>query len=185
MRLTLHTMLSLDGVMQAPGGADEDRDGGFQHGGWSFPYCDETFGATMVDWISRADAFLLGRRTYDIFEGFWPKVTDMNDPIAAMLNSKPKYVVSSTRSTVDWEGASLITGDVLAEVKRLKGMRGAELQVHRSGRLARTLIAHDLVDEYRLLWFPMRLGADKRLFSEDSGASALRLVSATTTSTGS
>jgi dihydrofolate reductase len=177
-------MLSLDGVMQAPGGPDEDRDGGFEHGGWSYPYGDEDFGAAMVGWMSHADAFLLGRKTYEIFEGFWPSVTDASDLIAARLNSKPKYVVSSTRTSVGWEGSSLVSGDVLAEVARLKALPGDELQVHGSGRLAQTLIAHDLVDEFRLLWFPVRLGHGKRLFSEETGAFALRLLSATTTSKG-
>ena len=185
MRLTLHTFLTLDGIMQAPGGPDEDPDGGFAHGGWSFPYGDEGFGAAMAGWFGHASAFLLGRKTYEIFSGHWPRVTDPADPIARKLNALPKYVASATlTASPAWHNSSVLRGDVRAEVTRLKKLPGDELQVHGSGELAQALIAHELIDEYRLLYFPVHVGSGKRLFRQDTKAAALRLVSTTTTSTG-
>jgi dihydrofolate reductase len=184
MRLTLHTFLTLDGVLQAPGGPDEDRDGRFEHGGWSFPYGDQDFGVAVGGWFDQADAFLLGRKTYQIFAGHWPRVTDPGDPVASKLNTLPKYVASTTLGTADWHNSSLLGGDVAAEVAKLKERPGRELQVHGSGQLAQTLIEHDLVDEYRLLYFPVHLGSGKKLFRDGARAAALRLLSATTTSTG-
>jgi dihydrofolate reductase len=184
MRLTLHTFLTLDGVLQAPGGPDEDPDGHFEHGGWSFPYGDEDFGTAMTGWFTRADAFLLGRKTYEIFSGHWPKVTDEGDPIAGKLNALPKYVASKTLSSVDWHNSVLLSGDVVAEVTKLKEQPGDELQVHGSGALAHTLIDNDLIDEYRLLVFPVHLGSGKKLFRDGGRPAALRLTSSTTTSTG-
>ncbi len=184
MRLTLHTFLTLDGVMQAPGGPDEDPDGGFPHGGWSFPYGDQDFAAAMGGWFAQAGAFLLGRKTYQIFRGHWPRVTDPGDPIASKLNALPKYVVSTTLTSVDWHNSSLLGSDVAAEVAKLKERPGDELQVHGSGALAHTLIDHDLIDEYRLLFFPVHLGSGKKLFRDGAKAAALRLTRATTTSTG-
>ncbi len=184
MKLTLHTFLSLDGVMQAPGGPGEDPDGGFPYGGWSFPYGDEDFAATMAGWFGLVDAFLLGRRTYQIFSGFWPNVTDPGDPIASRLNALPKYVASTTLGTVEWANASLLGGDVAAAVAKLKEQPGRELQVHGSGGLAQTLIEHDLVDEYRLLYFPVHLGTGKKLFRDGARPGALRLLSTKTTGSG-
>jgi dihydrofolate reductase len=184
MRLTLHTFLTLDGVLQAPGGPDEDRDGGFEHGGWSFPYGDQDFGTAMTGWFTNADAFLLGRKTYEIFSSHWPHVTEADDPIANKLNTLPKYVASTTLGSVGWHNSSLLGGDVVAEVAKLKERPGNELQVHGSGALAHTLIDADLIDEYRLLYFPVHLGSGKKLFQDGAKAASLRLLDATTTSTG-
>ena len=133
MRLTLHTFLTLDGVMQAPGGPEEDPEGGFEHGGWSFPYADQDFGAAMSSWFGQVDAFLLGRKTYQIFSAYWPKVTDANDPVASKLNALPKYVASTTLTSLDWHNSVLLDGDLVTEVVKLKQKPGNELQVHGSG----------------------------------------------------
>jgi len=183
MRLTLHTFLTLDGVMQAPGGSDEDREGGFTHGGWSFPYGDEEFANPMIGWFEHADAFLLGRKTYDIFNGYWPQHDDPADPIASKLNRLPKHVASRTRSTFEWANTTQIS-DVVAEVTKLKEQPGDELQVHGSGDLVRTLIEHDLIDEYRLMIFPVHLGSGKKLFTDGARPASLRLLSTKATSAG-
>ena len=184
MRLTLHTFLTLDGVMQSPGDRNEDPDGPFEYGGWQFEYGDEEVGAAIAGWFQKAEAFLLGRKTYQIFSAYWPNVTDPDNPIATKLNALPKYVASTTLDAVEWAHSSLLGADVPAAVARLKAQPGGELQIHGSGVLARTLIDHDLIDEYRLLCFPLHLGTGKRLFQDGVRAGALRLVSSTTTSGG-
>jgi dihydrofolate reductase len=181
--LTLTTFLTLDGVMQAPGGPGEDESGGFRHGGWVFPLADAVMGETMMDIFSKADAFLLGRGTYDIFAAHWPRVTDAQDPVAGALNTLPKHVASRTRSQFDWN-RSFLVGDVTAAVPALKARYQRELQVHGSAGLCQTLIAHDLVDEYRLLVFPVVLGTGKRLFGPGAIPTTLSLISSRTTSTG-
>ena len=184
MKLIIQTFLSVDGVMQAPGAPDEDRSGGFAHGGWLVPYADEDFGRLVTAWIEQASAFLLGRGTYEIFAAHWPKVTDAQDVIARALNGLPKYVASTTLKTAEWHDTTLIAGDVVAAVRALKRDGSGELQVHGSPGLAQTLITNDLVDEYRLFVHPVVLGSGKRLFGAGAVPAALRLTATTTTSTG-
>jgi dihydrofolate reductase len=181
--LTVTAFVSLDGVMQGPGHPDEDRSGGFGRGGWLVPHVDEAFGQTMSAIFTRVDAFLLGRGTYQIFAGYWPKVTDPKDPIAGPLNALPKYVASRTLETVDWNGASLVR-DVAAAVKDLKAKHAREIQVHGSPGLLQTLFAEDLVDVLTVLQFPVVLGAGKRLFAGGAAPMGHRLVSTTTTTKG-
>ncbi len=183
-KLIVTTFLSLDGVMQAPGGPEEDRTDGFEHGGWLVPYADDDLGRFMDPWITAADGFLLGRKTYEIFAAHWPRVADKGDPVAAALNGRPKYVASRTLDRVEWKNSTLIKGDVVEEVSRLKSRPGGEIQVHGSSGLAQTLIKNDLIDEYRLWFFPVVLGRGKRLFGTGSVPTALRLVDTRTTSTG-
>ena len=184
MKLTMTTFLSLDGVIQGPGAPDEDRSDGFDQGGWLVPYADEDMMKFVAQWFAAADAFLLGRKTYEIFAAYWPHVTDPNDPIAGKLNSRPKYVASKTLDRVEWNGSTLIKSEVAQEVAKLKARPGNELQVHGSANLVQTLMRHNLIDEYRFWVYPVILGRGKRLFMEGSGASALKLVATKTTSTG-
>jgi dihydrofolate reductase len=175
-KLVVGTFTTLDGVMQAPGGPDEDRDGGFRHGGWLVPYFDEKFLEIMTDWTRRAGAFLLGRRTYEIFAGSWPKSTDPADEIATALNTRPKFVASRTLDTLAWNNSHLLRGDVAEEVAKLKTQEGGEIQVHGSSNLIQTLLKHDLVDTLRIWQFPVVLGTGKRLFGEGTIPRSFRLV---------
>ena len=183
-KLVVGTFLTLDGVMQAPGGPDEDRDGGFEHGGWSVNFWDEMMGRLIVEQMQLPDALLLGRRTYEIFAAHWPRVTDPNDPVAAKLNSVRKYVVSRTLSRAEWRNSSVISQDAAAHVGRLKEEHGGEIQVAGSGNLIQTLLKHDLVDEFRLWIFPVIVGSGKRLFAAGTLPGAFRLVDAQVSSTG-
>jgi dihydrofolate reductase len=175
-KLVVGTFLTLDGVMQAPGGPNEDREGDFEHGGWLVPYFDEKFGEIMTDWTTRAGAFLLGRKTYEIFAGSWPNATDPADAAAAALNTRPKYVASRTLKSLDWNHSFLIQGDVAKEVAKLKAEEGGEIQVHGSGDLLQTLLRRDLVDTLRIWQFPVVIGSGKRLFGEGTIPLSFRLV---------
>jgi len=183
-KLVVGTFLTLDGVMQAPGGPNEDREGGFRHGGWLVPYSDEKFGALMTEWTKRAGAFLLGRKTYEIFAASWPTSTDPADEIATALNTGPKYVASRTLDKVNWNNSHLLKRDVAEEVAKLKVQEGAEIQVHGSGNLLQTLLKHNLVDTLRLWQFPVVIGTGKRLFAEGTIPGSFRLVDTRQTGTG-
>lgn len=173
MKLTVQTFLTLDGVMQAPGGPEEDPSGNFIHGGWQAPFPDPAVGTFVTELNSHASAFLLGRRTFDIFRGYWPDQTDPTDPIATAINSRPKYVVSNSINEADatWRGehpdtARRVTGDLVAAVRALKDEPGDELQIWGSGNVLETLLQHDLVDRFRLMTFPLVLGSGRRLFRD-------------------
>lgn len=183
-KLVVGTFLTLDGVMQAPGGPDEDRDGGFEHGGWSVKHWDEMMGGIMDEQIQPMDTLLLGRKTYQIFAAHWPRVTDPNDPMATKLNNVRKYVVSRTLREAEWKNSSLISRDVAANVARLKEQAGGEIQVAGSGNLIQTLLKYDLADEFRLWTFPVMIGSGKRLFGDGTIPGALRLVDTKVSTTG-
>lgn len=183
-RIIVNAFLTLDGVMQAPGGPDEDPEGGFVHGGWQGPYSDPVMGRLITDGLADADGFLLGRKTYDIFSNYWPKVTDPDHPIATALNSRPKYVVSRTLEQVAWNNARLLIGDVLDELRRLRAQPGQTLQTWGSTGLLQTLLESDLIDEYRLFIFPVLLGAGKRLFGRGTVPMALKPLESVTSPKG-
>jgi dihydrofolate reductase len=183
MELTVRTMMSMDGVTQAPGGPDEDRSGGFELGGWSMPHFDADAGKGVVESIAQADEFLLGRKTYEIFAGYWPQIGTDN-PIAAAFNSRPKHVASSSLTSLDWDGASLLGGETIEAVRALKERPGRELQVHGSVELTRSLLAAGLVDRLQLLVFPVVLRSGHRLFDDPVAPTQFELTGASTTSTG-
>ena len=184
MRLTVHTFLTQDGVMQGPGGAQEDTSGGFTRGGWLIPYADQDMGTIVDGWFARAEAILFGRTTLELMRSFWPQVTDPEAAAATALNGLPKYVVSSTVQDPGWAETTVLDGDALAAARELKGRLGVELQVPGSAGLAASLPAAGLVDEYRLLVFPVTVGAGKRLFTEDAPPRGFTLVESRVTSTG-
>jgi dihydrofolate reductase len=179
-KLVVGMFVTMDGVLQAPGGPDEDREGGFQHGGWLVPYLDETFGESMAAWTKRADAFLLGRKTYEMFAASWPNSPDPDE----VLNIRPKFVASRTLDKVTWNNSHMLKGDVAEEVARLKAQGDGEIQVHGSGNLVQTLLQHDLVDTLRIWQFPVVVGAGKRLFGEGATPRSFRLVDTQLNTTG-
>jgi dihydrofolate reductase len=181
-KLIVSTFLTLDGVMQAPGGPGEDDSGGFTHGGWSVNYWDEQMGQVMGEAMSIPFDLVLGRKTYDIFASHWPHAT--NDPGAKPLNDATKYVASRSQPTLEWSNSVLIEGDAADGIAALKTEDGPELQVHGSGNLIQTLLRHDLVDQYRLWVFPLVIGSGKRLFSDGTIPSGLRLVDSKVSTTG-
>jgi dihydrofolate reductase len=181
-KLTVNTFVTLDGVMQAPGGPDEDTSGGFEHGGWSFGYWDDAMGEWMGESMGEPFALLLGRKTYEIFAAYWPHAGDA--PGAAELNAATKYVASRTLDSVEWANSILLEGDAGDAVSRLKEEDGPEIQVHGSSDLIQTLLARQLVDEFRAWIFPVLLGTGKRLFGEGTIPSGLELTDSKTSTSG-
>jgi dihydrofolate reductase len=184
MKLTVHTFVTLDGVMQGPGGPEEDTSGGFTHGGWVVPLIDDDFGRIVDGWFAQADEILLGRTTYDMMFAFWSQITDPDDTVGVALNTLPKHVASRTLTDPTWSNARVIRGNVVEAVGELKERPGRELQVHGSCGLLHTLHDAGLIDEYRLLVFPLVLGTGKRLFRDGGSASGFTLVDSSVTSTG-
>lgn len=176
MKLTTTTFVSVDGVMQGPGGPDEDRRGGFERGGWITPLVDKETGTFINEIYARADAFLFGRRTYEIFAGYWGTMSDPSkNPIASALNARPKYVASTTLTHPRWANTTVLTGAVASAVGDLKAKPGGELQVHGSGKLIRWLLENHLVEEMNLLIFPVVVGQGTRLFPDSGPDTALKL----------
>jgi dihydrofolate reductase len=184
MKLTTITHVSVDGVMQGLGGADEDRRGGFERGGWAGPLFDDEATTFLNQVFQRADAFLLGRWTYETFAGSWGLMADSVNPIAVALNTKPKYVASATPFDPTWANTTVLSGDVAGAVRELKTKEGGELQVHGSGVLVRGLLDDELVDEMTLLTYPLVLGQGTRLFPDAGPDIALDLVDSRSTRSG-
>jgi dihydrofolate reductase len=182
-KLIVSAFVSIDGVMQAPGGPTEDPTGGFTQGGWTFTYWDAVMGRSMSSFDGKDRDLLLGRKTYEIFEAHWPYQPE-SDPTAITLNSAKKYVASRTLTKLDWNNSSLLAGDVANAVAQLKRQAGHDLQVIGSANLIQSLHAASLIDEYNIWTFPVILGRGKRLFEPSSKAGALRLVSSQASSTG-
>lgn len=183
-KLIVLTFLTLDGVMQAPGGPQEDTSGGFSYGGWSFPYFDEFMGKVMSEQMGKPFDLLLGRNTYDIFASYWPHQDTKTNSGAASLNKAKKFVVSHNQLKLDWNNSILIQNNVVEEIKKLKQQDGAELQVHGSGNLIQTLLKNDLVDELWLKIFPITLGMGKRLFADGTVPAAFTLKDSKTSPKG-
>lgn len=187
-KIITNTFTTLDGVMQAPGGPDEDPTGGFKYGGWSVNYWDEMMAKVIMDMMAKPFDLLLGRKTYDIFAAHWPFVKNDPDKLNAMaadkLNSARKYVVSRTLAKADWENSTLITGDAVKEIMELKKQDGPEIQVHGSGNLIQNLLKNDLIDEFRVWTFPLTIGDGKRLFGEGTIPVGLKLLDFKISTTG-
>jgi dihydrofolate reductase len=182
-KLSVIAFLSVDGVYQAPGDPNEDREGGFQYGGWQREYFDDVLGASAAEGMAATDAQLFGRKTYEIMAAFWPNVPD-DDPIARYLNGVQKYVASRSLTEATWQNTELIRGDVVERVRELKDRPGKNIGVLGSGNLVTTLMEHDLVDEYSLAIFPVILGSGKRLFHDAPRRQRLELADSKTTGTG-
>jgi dihydrofolate reductase len=186
MKLTTTTMISLDGVMQGLGAPDEDRRGGFERGGWAAPVFDEATGDALGQIYGRADAFLFGRWTYEVFAGSWGAIEEIpqDNLVAVALNTRPKYVVSNTLKDPKWVQTTVLSGDIAVAVRELKARPGGELQVHGSGKLVRWLFGNDLVDEINLFTCPIVLGQGTRLFPDTGPDKALALLETRTTPSG-
>ncbi len=184
-KIIVSEFLTLDGVMQAPGSPDEDRSGGFKHGGWQMPYFDEIGAKAIIEGLTEAGGFVLGRKTYEIFAAYWPTAPTEVQAFAGPLNNLPKFVASKTmREPLAWNNSTLIAGDVAKEVAKLKRQSGNDLRVIGSGELVQTLMKHDLVDEYDLMIHPLILGSGKHLFREGDSKQTLKLLDFKTTSKG-
>jgi dihydrofolate reductase len=183
-RLIVATFTSLDGVMQAPGGPQEDPTGGFTYGGWTAPHFDPELGGAMGEIFGRPFDLLLGRKTYDIFAAHWPHVTDPNDPIAGLFNRVTKYVASRTKPKLAWQNSQWLGADTVAALKALKSPDGADLLVQGSSELIQTLWQNGLVDEFAVLTFPVVLGKGKRLFGNGTTPTGLKLVKSRSFPTG-
>jgi len=184
-KVIVEEFMSLDGVVQAPGGEDEDTTGGFEHGGWHMRYMDEPAQKRALEGIVEAGGFILGRRTYEIFAAYWPNAPKEEHVIAEPLNTKPKYVASRTLSDpLEWQNSTVLQGDVAQAVAALKREDGADLHIIGSTELVQTLLEHRLVDELRLMIDPVMLGGGKRIFRDDGSLRPLRLVDSEVTPTG-
>ena len=181
-KIIVVSMVTLDGVIQAPGGPNEDPSGGFKYGGWTFPYVDEYFGNVMAEQMSQAFDMLLGRKTFEIFASYWPQHAEEGP--GPEINRATKYVVSLTRASDEWEKSVFISGNVVNEIRKLKQGDGPDLQVHGSGELIQTLLQYDLVDEFWLRIFPVMLGVGKRLFDKGTVPAAYTLVDLKTSPSG-
>jgi dihydrofolate reductase len=182
-KIVAGSFVTLDGVYQAPGGPDEDRDGGFSSGGWVVPFLSDQFGQYALEMVLSADAFLFGRKTYGIFAASWP-LTPEDDPVGAKFNRSPKYVASNTLTSSDWAGTTILSGDVAAEVARLKSQVAGEIQLAGSGNLIQTLLKNDLIDEFNLLVFPVVVGPGKRLFGDGTLPRTFKLITTQAFDTG-
>jgi dihydrofolate reductase len=184
-KLIVQEWMTLDGVIQAPGMKDEDRSGGFEHGGWSTPYFENTSMKWLVDNLNEAGGFVLGRRTYELFAEHWPEASEEEQPLAKPLNSKPKFVATKTLTEpLEWENSTVLRGEVTKAVAALKKEDGGHLLVIGSSELVKTLVEHDLVDEFRMMIDPLVVGGGKRLFPEDGALNELKLVDSEATETG-
>jgi len=181
-KLAVLTFVTLDGVMQAPGGPQEDTSGGFRYGGWSVGYWDTFMSKVMDMQMGSPFDLLLGRKTYEIFSSYWPNVE--NDFVADRLNEAKKYVASTTLSKLNWKNSVLLKGDTAEEIKKLKQQDGPEIQVHGSSNLIQTLLKNDLVDEFRLKIYPVTIGTDKRLFGDGTIPAAFKLLENKVSTTG-
>lgn len=182
-KIVAGAFISLDGVMQAPGGPPEDPTGGFKYGGWTVPYWDEPMGEFMGECFAQPFDLLLGRKTYEIFAAHWPFAGE-DDPIGTSFNAVTKYVATSSTAPLTWKNSVALNGDVATEVAHLKQGDGPALLTQGSSVLLQTLLAHDLVDEFRLLTFPLVLGPGKRLFGQGARAGALKLIKSKVSTTG-
>ena len=184
-KVIVNEFMTLDGVVQAPGGDEEDTSGGFEHGGWHMPFMDEVAQKDVLEGINDAGGFLLGRRTYEIFAAYWPNAPEEEQVIAEPLNTKPKYVVSTTLAEpLEWQNSTLLQGDVPVAVAALKQEAGGDLHVIGSSDLVQTLIENDLVDELRVMIDPLVVGGGKRIFRDDGALKPMRLLDSQVTSTG-